>query len=760
MGIVRRIRVGRLPAGRHGRAPAPDPRRARRAADGRGDPGPGGGRPVRHRGARRAPTAKPGCSSSSTARGPSRRRPAASCRPACRTLVQRRAAHLREDTKERPGGRGDPRPQLPGGRRVRDPGPAGPDRLHGGRGRRAARAGRRRRPARGRRATSSGADYRVQPRTGPRLRRKLAGPEPAPRDPRGDRRPADRRAITSTRTRCRPSPATPSPPATKSARRGIAIEASQAALDDERARGSAAHDRRRAGRGLGDPARASRCCGSATTRYDMLRRVDDRLEGLTELAALADAARDQALDGRGDAPARGRPSRATTARARGRPRPPGASARRRSAATSARSSRRAWSWARTCCAPRSARATRRRRSSPTSTAAEEAYEAARAIAERLGDRHRSPAADRASSGSSSTARVRAWFIDRFRAGEHIEILRHVASGGRLEDVDPATCRSIADASDALGPVPAGAGARTRSWATGAARCPRSSPWPTCSWGPDVHVGANPARRIEEIRRLCRRACSRSASESERDAAEAQMLYGVHVFCRRQGHPRPCHRAGPRGRTRAPVPWATVRSSSWPPTAPPRAYLDLGDLARGRTPGSTGRRGRARRSPTPTRARQVEVVRGAARRRVAATPPAMRRHFEQALDATAGQDRRAARLRDPRHVLPSRASASADAAQDDATATALRAEAEARADGGAAARGRTAGPAAMALQAQACLAVVALERGDRDSALALARSALAARHEAMREDPHLEILLPAARVILRPSEASRSRGGAG
>ena len=31
--------------------------------------------------------------------------------------------------------------------------------------------------------------------------------------------------------------------------------------------------------------------------YDMLRRVDDRLEGLTELAALAEASRDPALTG-------------------------------------------------------------------------------------------------------------------------------------------------------------------------------------------------------------------------------------------------------------------------------------------------------------------------------------------------------------------------------------------------------------------------------------------------------------------------------
>ena len=50
------------------------------------------------------------------------------------------------------------------------------------------------------------------------------------------------------------------------------------------------------------------------------------------------------------------------------------------------------------------------------------------------------------------------------------------------------------------------------------------------FGADIHIGSNPAQRIEEIRRLSTRMRS-LAKESERAAADAQMAYGVHVFAR-------------------------------------------------------------------------------------------------------------------------------------------------------------------------------------------------------------------------------------
>src|SRR5206468_12252224 len=64
------------------------------------------------------------------------------------------------------------------------------------------------------------------------------------------------------------------------------------------------------------------------------------------------------------------------------------------------------------------------------------------------------------------------------------------------------------------------------------------------------------------------------------------------------------------------------------------------------------------------------------------------------------------------------------------------------------------------QADATLAVVLMARGNRAGALTLARNAIAARQTAEREDPHFEVVLPAARVILeagRPNEIAAVRG---
>src|SRR5262249_24113089 len=56
-----------------------------------------------------------------------------------------------------------------------------------------------------------------------------------------------------------------------------------------------------------------------------------------------------------------------------------------------------------------------------------------------------------------------------------------------------------------------------------------------AWAPGIHVGSNPAQHIEEIRRLATRLDSIS-KESFGSAADAQMLFAVHVFARSKGIP--------------------------------------------------------------------------------------------------------------------------------------------------------------------------------------------------------------------------------
>jgi DNA-binding CsgD family transcriptional regulator len=371
--------------------------------------------------------------------------------------------------------------------------------------------------------------------------------------------------------------------------------------------------------------------------------------------------------------------------------------------------------------------------------AEAAYEAALALAERLNDRQSLAGATR-ELGVIITARVRAWFIDRFRAGEQIEILRHVASGGSLDEVIqglpiyPDAVRALGKFQQALELYEA-LGDRRGAMSTIIAMA-------YGNWAPDVHVGASPARRIEEIRRLATRLQSLSV-ESERNAAELQMLYGVHVFARAKVIPDLAIERGREVYTRArALGDRSVEFLAADGTA--AAYLDIGDV-REAAVWVERAASAAAASPTPTRARQIEVTRGLLAEASGDTA-AMRSHFQAALDATAGQDRRAART----EILAMAAIAglrSADAAQDDATATALRADAESQAMEALRLVEGLPGRPPWPLQAQVVLAAIALERGERDNALALARSALAARAEAMREDPHLETLLLAARVLL-------------
>src|SRR5207248_2736267 len=55
-----------------------------------------------------------------------------------------------------------------------------------------------------------------------------------------------------------------------------------------------------------------------------------------------------------------------------------------------------------------------------------------------------------------------------------------------------------------------------------------------SWGPELHL-AGSAKRIEEMRRLSARMKS-FTRESERQLAEAQMLFGAHVYARAKVFP--------------------------------------------------------------------------------------------------------------------------------------------------------------------------------------------------------------------------------
>jgi DNA-binding CsgD family transcriptional regulator len=159
------------------------------------------------------------------------------------------------------------------------------------------------------------------------------------------------------------------------------------------------------------------------------------------------------------------------------------------------------------------------------------------------------------------------------------------------------------------------------------------------------------------------------------------------------------------------------------------------------------------APTSTRTRLVEFSRAmlaAAAGDIAGT----HRHFGLALEHAPAQERRAARC----EILAAYGSACIQL--HDATADpALLDEAETWATDAKRLAASLPGHALWGPQADATLAVVLMARGNREGALALARAALAARQTAEREEPHFELLLPVARVILeagRPNEIEAIR----
>ena len=259
-----------------------------------------------------------------------------------------------------------------------------------------------------------------------------------------------------------------------------------------------------------------------------------------------------------------------------------------------------------------------------------------------------------------------------------------------------------------------------------------------SWAPDIHVGSDSARHIEEIRRLATQLSS-FTSESQRAFAEVQMLYGVHVFARAKVIPdlalsrgaEAYERAGTIGDRQLEFLAASGTASS---------FLELGDLDEATTwldRAATV----AAESPTPSRARQLERWRGslhAAR----GDAEGMREHFERAVQMATQQALPAARC----EVLAALALASAtlgsERKDEELLAMGERAASEAKE-----LLGLLPGHAPWGAKADAALATIALARNQPDLASDAARSAVEALTAAQHEDLDLDVLLPVAAAMM-------------
>jgi DNA-binding CsgD family transcriptional regulator len=467
---------------------------------------------------------------------------------------------------------------------------------------------------------------------------------------------------------------------------------------------------------------------------DMLRRPGDRLEGLAELAALAEALGDSHLEL--DVQLR----RAAALRISEEFETAADLARRTMALAEGSGDKRAELAASLELGQDLLRATLGEAftASPHDAdldGAEEAYARAAGLAEDLGDEAMMAATSR-ELGVIDLSRLRAWIVDRIQAGEHYAFYARAAAGEPLNEIIKET---------PVAPLASSAGERFQRALelferTGDRRGAMSTiiAMAYLSWGPDIHLGPGAARHIEEIRRLSSRMES-FTKESERALAEGQMLYGAHVFARAKVIPDLALSKGEETYRHARIIGdRSLEFSGAGGTA--LANLDLGEVGQAQM-WLDRASAAASEAPTPLRARQLETWRGITQA-AAGDAAGMRTHLERAVRLATEQGRPAARCEALARLAVE--AARLGARQDDEELLAL---AERSANETKELIELLPGHAPWGAQTDAALAEVALARGDTEKALEAARSAFAALESAMHEDLYLDVILPVARTLL-------------
>ncbi len=473
---------------------------------------------------------------------------------------------------------------------------------------------------------------------------------------------------------------------------------------------------------------------------EMFRRPQDRLEALSELAALVDALGDPHLEL--DVMLR----RAAALRLAGEEDRAATMARRVAELAAERADAKAELAASLELGQSLVRAELGEGFVPSAAevdldAAEAAFGRAAEIAEQVGDIAALAAANR-ELGCIEVGRVRGWFVEQVKSGASMSVLARAVAGESMHEI----LASLPVAPNAMAAKERFQRALALFERLGDRRGAMSTiiAMAYLDFAPDIHMGSNPAQRIEEIRRLATRLRT-LARESERAAADAQMAYGVHVFARAKVIP---DLAVSRGEEAY---WAakTIGDRSLEFLAAggtALAVLDLGDVEEAeRWIGLAAQAAAA--APTPLRARRLELWRALARA-VAGDADRMRMHFDRALAAASEQGRPAGRCEILARLAVEAARLGAERHDDDLLDLAERSAGEAKE---LASQFHAHQP--WTVQADAALAEVALARGDLPAAAEAGRRVMGAIQEAMREDIYPEILLPTARAVLAAGDES-------
>ncbi len=334
------------------------------------------------------------------------------------------------------------------------------------------------------------------------------------------------------------------------------------------------------------------------------------------------------------------------------------------------------------------------------------------------------------------SRLRAWFIEQMQVGAHLDIVRRIAAGERLEDILPtlpvaplayeatAHFQRALDIYERLG---------DRQGAMSAIIAMAYT-----SWGPEIHLPGS-VKRIEEMRRLMTRMKSLT-TESERALADAQMLFGAHIYARAKVFPDVAIAKGEEAYTAIrtlgdrSLEFALAGSMAL-------AHAELVDVAQAER--WLGRAAViASTEPTAQRARQLESWRGVVAA-AAGDISGMREHLSRAVQLATDQGRAAARCEMLALLALNAARMGSERKDDELLTVAERSAEEAKK-----LMAILPGHAPWGARADAALARVAVARELLPSAVEFARTALAGLDKTLTEDPSLEIVLPAADAILK------------
>ncbi|TAJ19813.1 MAG: hypothetical protein EPO65_05600 [Dehalococcoidia bacterium] len=366
--------------------------------------------------------------------------------------------------------------------------------------------------------------------------------------------------------------------------------------------------------------------------------------------------------------------------------------------------------------------------------AEEAYRRAIAVAEELKDEPMIAAASR-ELGVILGSRMRVWFVERIAAGEHLGFIKALVEGQQMADIAPTL---------PIAPLIEEGGARlARALEIYERLGDRRGVMSTVvamsvlAWAPGIHLTGS-VQHIEEIRRLSGRVKS-FTRESERALADVQMVFGAQVYAYSRGFAdlvltkgqeayNAARAIGDRSLEFAVVGLVALQHAELGAIDDAGRWLDRAAAI-------------ATAAPTPLRALQLETWRGVVRAE-AGDAVGLRRHLQQAVALAADQGKPAARC----EVLSTFAihAARLGVALGDAG---LMDEAEAAAQEVEILAARLPGRPPWRARALAARARVASARGNREAAAMAGREALGLLRAAVREDLNLDVVLPASAAVI-------------